>query len=139
MKADGSIVRSGGYVSRRRFLSRVTAITAGTAALATRGQPPSAEDRPPTWKLLLLNAALPSPERLFARDSACVMVGVVDNKGVVSPGFEAGKCVVRNEDRRDIPLRWGSAFARTLAGRTVRLGFHLRGTSLCAVTAGTTP
>ncbi len=88
---------------------------------------------------LLLNAALPSPERPFAKDSAYAMVAVLDEKGAAIAGFEGEKRVIRSQDRRDIPLRGGSVSARTLAGRTIRLGFHLRSASLCAVTAGTTP
>ena len=84
---------------------------------------------------LLLNAAVPAPERLFAKDQAYVMVAVLDEAGNVIPGFEAEKCVIRNEDRRDIPLRWGEASASQLAGQTVRLRVYLRSANLYAVTA----
>lgn len=88
---------------------------------------------------LLLNAALPSPDRPFAKEQAYVMVAVVDEKGKVLPGFEAEKCVIRNEDRRDIPLKWGEASARQLAGKTVRLRFFLRSANIYAVTTHTNP
>ena len=85
---------------------------------------------------LLLNAASPAPERPFAKDQAYVMVAVLDEKGSVIPGFEAEKCVIRNEDRSDIPLKWGDASARQLAGQTIRLRFFLRSANIYAVTAG---
>jgi len=88
---------------------------------------------------LLLNAASPSPERPFAKDSAYVMAAVLDEKDAVIPGFEAEKCVIRNEDRRDIPLRWGDVSARQLAGKTVRLRFFIRSANVYAVTTTATP
>jgi hypothetical protein len=88
---------------------------------------------------LLLNAASPAPQRPFAKDQAYVMVAALDEKGAVVPGFEAEKCVIRNEDRGDIPLKWGDASARQLAGRTIRLRFFLRSANIYAVTAGTAP
>ncbi len=84
---------------------------------------------------LLLNAAVPSLDRPFARDQAYVMVAVLDEAGTVIPGFEAQKCVIHGEDRPDIPLRWGDASAGQLAGRKVRLRFMLRSASIYAVTA----
>lgn len=88
---------------------------------------------------LLLNAASPSPERPFAKDQAYVMAAVLDEQGSVIPGFEADKCLIRNEDRRDIPLKWGDASARQLAGRTIRLRFFLRSANIYAVTTRTAP
>jgi len=84
---------------------------------------------------LLLNAASPGPARPFAKDQAYVMVAVLDEKGNVIPGFEADKCVIRNEDRTDIRLKWGDASASQLAGRVVRLRFFLRSANVYAVTA----
>jgi hypothetical protein len=84
---------------------------------------------------LLLNAAVPAPERPYAKQRAYVTVAALDDKGLVIPGFEAAKCVIRNEDRRDIPLMWGAASARQLAGRTIRLRFCLGGSTVYAVTA----
>lgn len=84
---------------------------------------------------LLLNAAVPAPERSFAKDQAYVMVAALDEKGETIPGFEADKCVVVNQDRRDIPLKWGDASARKLAGKTIRLRFFLRSANIYAVTS----
>jgi hypothetical protein len=84
---------------------------------------------------LLLNLAVPSVERLFAKDQAYVRVAVLDEKGEAIPGFEAEKCVIQGEDRRGIPLKWGEASARRVAGRTIRLRFGLRSASVYAVTA----
>jgi hypothetical protein len=84
---------------------------------------------------LRLNAAVPAPERPFAKDQAYIMAAVLDEKGSIIPGFEAEKCVIRNEDRRDIPLKWGEASARRFAGKTIRLRFFLRSASVYAVTA----
>lgn len=88
---------------------------------------------------LLLNAAAPSPERPFAKEQSYVMVAALDEKGNVIPGFEAEKCVFRSEDRRDIPLKWGDASARQLAGRTLRLRFFLRSANIYAVTCRAAP
>jgi hypothetical protein len=85
---------------------------------------------------LLLNAASPAPDRSFANDQAYVMVAVQDEYGSVLPGFEAEKCVVRNQDGCDIPLKWGTLSARQLAGRTIRLRFFLRSANIYAVSAG---
>lgn len=88
---------------------------------------------------LLLNAAVPSPDRPFAKDQSYVMIAILDEKETLIPGFEAEKCVIRNEDRCDIPLKWGEASARQLAGKTVQLRFFLRSASIYAVTAKATP
>ena len=88
---------------------------------------------------LRLNAAVPAPERPFAADQAYVMVAVLDDKGQVAPGFEAEKCVIRSEDRRDIPLKWGAASARQLAGSRIRLRFFLRSANIYAVTSSFAP
>jgi hypothetical protein len=82
---------------------------------------------------LLLNAAVPSPDRPFAAVQAYLMVDVLDEKGRVIPGFEAEKCVLKNDDRIDIPLLWNGQSARSLAGRTVSLRFHLRSANVYAV------
>jgi len=84
---------------------------------------------------LFLNAAVPAPERAFAQKQAYVMVAVLDDQGQVIPGFEAEKCVIQKEDRRDILLNWGEATARHLAGKTIRLRFFLRSANIYAVTA----
>jgi hypothetical protein len=85
---------------------------------------------------LFLNAALPAPERPFAKDQAYVMAAVLDDKGSVIPGFDAEKCQIHNEDRPDIALKWGDASARRLAGQSIRLRFLLRSANIYAVTAG---
>jgi hypothetical protein len=84
---------------------------------------------------LCLNAAIPAPERSFAKDQAYVMIAVLDENGKAIPGFEAEKCVIRNEDGIDISLRWGAASARELAGRLIRLRFFLRGANVYSVKA----
>jgi hypothetical protein len=83
---------------------------------------------------LVLNAATPSPDRPFAKEQSYVMAAVLDEKGAIVPGFEAEKCVIRGEDRRDIPLKWADASARQLAGKTIRLRFYLRSANIYAVT-----
>jgi hypothetical protein len=83
---------------------------------------------------LLLNAAAPSPERPFAKEQAYIMAAILDEKGQTIPGFEAEKCVIRETDRIDIPLKWADASPRQLAGRTIRLRFFLRSASIYAVT-----
>jgi len=88
---------------------------------------------------LLLNAAVPAPERLFAKDQAYVMVGIVDDASGIVPGFEPEKCTLHDEDRCDIPLKWNEASARPLAGKTVRLRFLIRSANIYAVTAGQQP
>jgi hypothetical protein len=62
------------------------------------------------------------------------MAAILDEKGQTIPGFEAEKCVIRETDRIDIPLKWADASPRQLAGRTIRLRFFLRSASIYAVT-----
>ncbi|HOB97289.1 MAG TPA: hypothetical protein PKM43_00925 [Verrucomicrobiota bacterium] len=88
---------------------------------------------------LLLNAAVPSPDRPFAKEQAYIMAAVLDEKGAVIPGFGADRCVVRDADRQAMPLQWGEASARQLAGRTVRLRFWLRSANIYAVTTPVEP
>lgn len=85
---------------------------------------------------LVLNAASPAPELPFAKEQAYIMVAVLDEDGQGIPGFEAEKCLIRNQDRRDIRLQWGETSAQQLAGRTIRLRFFLRSSNIYAVTAG---
>ena len=82
-----------------------------------------------------LNAAVPSPDRAFATDQAYIMVAAVDEEGNVIPGFEREKCVIQNEDRVDLPLRWDERSARELAGRMISLRFYLRSANVYAVSA----
>ena len=83
---------------------------------------------------LFLNAALPSAGRPFAKEQAYVMVALLDEKGVIVPGFEAEKCVLLNQDKCDIPLKWGEATLSQIAGRKVKLRFFLRSSTIYAVT-----
>jgi hypothetical protein len=87
----------------------------------------------------VLNAATPSLDRPFGKEQSYVMAAVLDEKGAIIPGFEAEKCVIRNEDRCDIPLKWAGASARQLAGKTIRLRFYLRSACIYAVTAPSNP
>ncbi|MEW6306256.1 MAG: hypothetical protein AB1705_22545 [Verrucomicrobiota bacterium] len=84
---------------------------------------------------LLLNAASPSPERLFAQQQAYVMAAVLDEKGNVIPDFEAEKCLIKSADDIALPLNWNGTSARKLAGRRISLRFFLRGANIYAVTA----
>jgi hypothetical protein len=84
---------------------------------------------------LCLNAAVPSPERPFAKNAAYVMAAVLDDKGEVVPGFEHEKCVIQNADKIELPLRWAGRSVRELAGRNIRLCFSLRSANIYAVTS----
>ena len=84
---------------------------------------------------LALNAAIPSPDRAFAREQAYVMVAALDEAGHVIPGCEASACVLRERDGVEIPLGWTGVSARALAGRTVRLRFAIRSAAVYALTA----
>ncbi len=88
---------------------------------------------------LRLNAAVPSPERPFARDQAYLMVAVLDEQGEAIPGFAADQCVLQNQDGPDLALKWGDASARKLAGKTIRLRFLLRSATLYAVKSNPGP
>lgn len=133
MIADGMILFLRGHLLLGLPEDRITYVAArANGEFSTKPFPMPAAD-------LLLNAASPAPERPFAKDQAYVMVGVQDEKGTAIPGFEAEKCVIHNEDRRDIPLKWGNVSARQLAGRTIRLRFFLRSANIYAVTARTVP
>lgn len=88
---------------------------------------------------LHLNAAVPAPQRPFAANQAYLMVALTNKDGRVIPGFEAEKCIIRNEDRRDIRLEWTNTTTSRLAGETVRLRFFLRSANIYAVTADAVP
>lgn len=88
---------------------------------------------------LLINAAVPAPDRSFAANQAYIMVALLDDKGESIPGFEPDKCIIKNENRIDLPLRWEGADLKTLAGKTVRLRFQLRSANLYAVTSPNVP
>ncbi len=59
---------------------------------------------------LLLNAALPAPERPFAKDQAYVMVAVLDEQGMYHPRIRGGE--MRHPQRR--PERHPAAMGRRL-------------------------
>lgn len=82
---------------------------------------------------LLLNAAIPGPERGFAKEQAYVMVSLLDEKGLPIPGCEPEKCLFRESDRSDLLLRWGEFSPRALAGKKVQLRFFLRSANIYAV------
>lgn len=84
---------------------------------------------------LLLNASVPAPDRAFAKEQAYIMAAILDDKGQPLPGFEAEKCVIRNQDATKIPLRWGESSARQLAGTSIRLRLELRSANLYAISA----
>ncbi len=84
---------------------------------------------------ILLNAAVPSPDRPFGTQQAYIMAAVVDESGSTLPGFEAEKCVLRSADRIDLPLRWNDKSARELAGRKIGIRFYLRSANIYAVTS----
>ena len=77
--------------------------------------------------------------KVDSKEQSYVMVAVLDEKGAIIPGFEAEKCVIRDEDRRDIPLKWASVSARQLTGTTIRLRFYIRSAHIYAVTAPSNP
>lgn len=82
---------------------------------------------------LLLNAAIPGPERPFAKEQAYVMVSLLDEKGLPITGCEPEKCLFRETDRPDLSLRWGEFSPRALAGKKVQLRFFLRSANIYAV------
>ena len=82
---------------------------------------------------LILNAAIPAPDRRFAAGQAYVMAWVFVETGKVVPGFEAEKCVLQNIDRADAALVWSGKSVRELGGRSIRLRFALRGANIYAV------
>jgi len=95
---------------------------------------------------LLLNAAVPSPDRPWVRRNPqpYVMVEVLDAQGNVIPGFERDKCVIwdgttsrdRNTqvDVTDMRLMWNGVSASRLAGQTFSLRFYIGGSTIYAVT-----
>ncbi len=83
---------------------------------------------------LVLNAAIPSPDRPFAAAQAYVRAALTDEQGNVLPGWEAEKCLLRNQDDIALPLQWEGKSTRELAGRKVRLRLQMRSANLYAVT-----
>jgi sialate O-acetylesterase len=86
---------------------------------------------------LRLNAAVPAPDRAFATKQAYVMAAVMDESGALVAGFEADKCVIQSADGLALPLAWNGRSAGELAGRQIRLRFHLRSANIYAVVSST--
>jgi len=84
---------------------------------------------------LTLNAAIPAPERSHATNQAYVMVAALDGEGRVLPNYERERCILRNMNDIDLPLKWSGKDSRELAGRKIRLRFFLRGSSIYSVRA----
>jgi hypothetical protein len=96
---------------------------------------------------LLLNAAIPSPDRSWVRRNPqpYLMVEVRDTQGNIIPGYERSKCVIwdgttspnRNTqvDVTNKPLLWSGVSASKLAGQTISLRFYFGGSTIYAVTA----
>ncbi len=83
---------------------------------------------------LAVNAAVPSPDRGFARNQAYLMAELRTELGETIPGYEREKCVIENRDEIAIPLLWNGRSARELAGQTVQLRFSIRSANVYAVT-----
>ena len=71
---------------------------------------------------------------IISRYTTEVVEGVLDDQGQGISGFGADKCLIRDQDPRDTPLSSTAASTRRLAGKTVRLHFHLRSANRFAVT-----
>lgn len=89
---------------------------------------------------LTLNAGLcfdEDPARGF-RGQSYVMVEVLDEKGVVIPGFEKDLCVIRHIDGLKVPLFWGDSKEKhgpgRLRGQTISLRLYLRDARIYALT-----
>ena len=70
---------------------------------------------------------------LEATNQCYVMVAVLDDQGCVLAGFEREKCILKNVDAIDLPLRWGDQDTRALAGKKIRLRFFLRSARIYVV------
>ena len=99
---------------------------------------------------LYLNAAIPAPDRMFPMDTgydsntgsgqevskgdqSYLMVAACDEAGNPILGFEREKCLIRREDRIDIPLKWTGKSGRELAGKKICLRFFMRSANVYAV------
>lgn len=83
---------------------------------------------------LRLNASLRERPRFFDQDY--VMAEILDEWGVTIPGYESEKCLVRNVDAVDIPLRWDGRDATELAGRRIGVRFRFRGAHIYSLDDG---
>jgi hypothetical protein len=82
---------------------------------------------------LMLNAAIPSPDRLHATNQCYVMVAALDDQGRVIAGYEREHCILRNGDAIDLPMRWGNQDTSALVGKKIRLRFFLRSARIYSV------
>ncbi len=83
---------------------------------------------------LELNAMLPSPDFPNNAKQAYIMAELVDDLGEVIPGYERDKCIVQeNIDTINFPLRWRGKKGTELAGKNVRIRFHMRASRIYAV------
>lgn len=87
---------------------------------------------------LVLKAALGAEGRGF-RNQSYIMAEALDEQGKAIEGYEKENCVIR-QLMDPHPLRWGYPFAKGswslagLAGRKIRLRFHLRDARIYAIT-----
>jgi hypothetical protein len=100
---------------------------------------------------LLLNVAVPSPDRSWLRRTPqpYVMVEVVNAQGAVIPGYERTKCVIWDQsdglnrnlqvDATRLRLLWNGVSARRLSGQLIRLRFYFSGSTIYAVTSNAKP
>jgi len=82
---------------------------------------------------LTFNASIPSPDRPHATNQCYVMVSALDEQGRVIAGHERERCILRNGDAIDLPLRWGEKDSRSFAGKRIRLRFYLRAARIYSV------
>lgn len=73
---------------------------------------------------LCLNASAPA---------GVIAVGVLDRDGKVIPGFEKDKCTFRKVDGTTLTLCWEGTGTEALAGKPIRLQFHLENAHIYAV------
>ena len=73
---------------------------------------------------LRLNASAPA---------GVIAVGVLDRDGKVIPGFEKDKCTFRKVDGTTLTLCWEGTGTEALAGKPIRLRFHLENAHIYAV------
>jgi hypothetical protein len=83
---------------------------------------------------LSLNAMVPSPDFPNNAKQAYIMAELIDDFGEVIPGYERDKCIVQeNIDTLNYPLRWKGKIGKELAGKNVRIRFHMRASRIYAV------
>ncbi len=82
---------------------------------------------------LTLNASIPSSGRSHATNQSYVMVAVLDEQGHVIQNYEQERCILRNVNGIDLPLKWADKDSRELAGKKIRLRLFLRAASIYSV------